>query len=242
MIHIALNAEEVFRIAGFSVTNTFIVTTFIFVLLAGGTFLLSKRLQLVPSKSQSIAEIFVEGALVTMDPILGSRSKSEKYLPFVATIFLLVLLSNWFGLIPGVGSILTEGGHGSFPLFRAPSSDLNFTLAIALTSVVAINLMGFIAIAFKKHASKFINFKSPIGFFVGILEIISEIAKMVSFSFRLFGNIFAGEVLLVVIAFLVPYIIPLPFLALEVFVGFIQALVFSMLTLVFISIATVEHH
>ena len=98
------------------------------------------------------------------------------------------------------------------------------------------------AIGFVKHAGKYISFKSPIQFFVGILEIVSEVAKMISFSFRLFGNIFAGEVLLIIIGFLAPYVVPAPFLMLEIFVGFIQALVFAMLTLVFISIATVESH
>jgi len=108
-------------------------------------------------------------------------------------------------------------------------------------AVVAVNLFAIFALGPKVHISKFFNFKSPIGFFVGILELISEFAKIVSFSFRLYGNVFAGEVLLVIVAFLIPYVAPLPFLFLEVFVGFIQAFVFAMLTLVFVAVATVEH-
>ena len=103
------------------------------------------------------------------------------------------------------------------------------------------NLLAIIAIGARAHVSKFLNFKSPIDFFVGLLELISEFAKMVSFSFRLYGNIFAGEVLLVIVGFLVPYLAPLPFLFLEIFVGFIQAFVFAMLTLVFVAVATAEH-
>ena len=96
------------------------------------------------------------------------------------------------------------------------------------------------AIGFFKHIGKFISFKSPLAFFIGVLETVAEVAKILSFSFRLFGNIFAGEVLLIVVASLIPYIAPLPFLGLEVFVGFIQALVFAMLTLVFIKVAITE--
>jgi F-type H+-transporting ATPase subunit a len=114
------------------------------------------------------------------------------------------------------------------------------TLALAVISVLATHVFGVMTIGFFKHAHKFFNFSSPINFFVGILELFGEVSKMISFSFRLFGNIFAGEVLLVVILTLVPYIAPLPFFALEVFVGFIQALVFSMLTLVFMKVAMAE--
>ena len=92
-----------------------------------------------------------------------------------------------------------------------------------------------------RYLTKFFNFSNPLMFFVGILEIISELAKVLSFAFRLFGNIFAGEVLLAVITFLVPLLLPAPFYGLEIFVGFIQALVFAMLTLVFFNMAT-QHH
>ena len=103
-------------------------------------------------------------------------------------------------------------------------------------------LFGIMTAGILKYASRFFTIKSPIDFFVGILELISEVAKIISFSFRLFGNVFAGEVLLTIIVFLLPYAVPLPFLFLEVFVGFIQAFVFTMLTIVFISISTAENH
>ncbi|MEK7077244.1 MAG: F0F1 ATP synthase subunit A [Patescibacteria group bacterium] len=239
--HISLRAETLFHIGGFPVTNSFFSTFFVLLLLvvAGGFF--KKRLALIPRGFQNVLESVLEGALNLMDSVLGNREKSEKYLPLIATIFFFVLLSNWFGLIPGVGSIGIREGSEFTPLFRAPSADLNFTLAVALTTIIAINLLAILALGARLHASKFFNFKNPIFFSVGILELISEFAKIISFSFRLFGNVFAGEVLLTITAFLVPYVIPLPFLFLEIFVGFIQALVFAMLALVFLATATVEH-
>jgi F-type H+-transporting ATPase subunit a len=173
-----------------------------------------------------------------MDTVFHDRKKSEKYLPLISSIFFFVIFSNWFGLLPINGPITLE----EIPLFRAPSSDLNFTIALAIISVVSVNVYGFRELGFKKHAGKFFNFSDPIHFFVGILELISEFVKIVSFSFRLFGNIFAGEVLLIVVGSLLPYAAPLPFLALEIFVGFIQALIFSMLTMVFIAMSVEDSH
>jgi F-type H+-transporting ATPase subunit a len=142
-----------------------------------------------------------------------------------------------------------EEGYFVVPFFRSPSADLNFTLALALISVFLVQYFGvkgngaayfkkfFDTSGFKRGA-----FWGAIGIFVSILELISEIAKVISFSFRLFGNVFAGEVLLLVMAFLIPYIISIPFYGLELFVGFIQALVFMLLTLVFFTLAASSHH
>ncbi len=220
---------------------TWIVALFIIILSQVAV----RRMQLVPLGVQNAVEWGVESLLGFMEKILHSRDKAIKYFPLIATIFTLILFSNWFGILPGVGSIglhQVHDGHEVFaPLLRSVASDLNFTLAIAIIAVVMTNVFGIIALGFKSHASKFFNFSSPINFFVGILELIGEFAKLISYSFRLFGNIFAGEVLLIITGFLVPYFVPVPFLILEIFVGFVQALVFATLTLVFISIA-VEHH
>ena len=127
------------------------------------------------------------------------------------------------------------------PLFRAASSDLNTTLAIALVSVVMTQVFGLRTLG-GEYVQRFFNFKGgPIGLYVGLLELIGEFAKIISFTFRLFGNIFAGEVLLAVIVFLLPWVAVLPFLGLELFVGFIQAFVFAILTLVFMTMATTSH-
>ncbi len=249
MTEISIRAEEIFRIGGWPVTNAVLLSTVAVLLLAAGALLLRLRLALLPARLQAVAELFLDGTLGIMDAVLGSRALSEKYLPLVATIFLFVLTSNWLGLFPGVGPIgivppAPEIGHGSIqliPLFRAPASDLNFTIALAVISVLAVNLLGVVAIGAGKHFGKFFNVRSPLELFTGCLEFISELVKIVSFSFRLFGNVFAGEVLLVVVTFLVPYLIPLPFLFLEIFVGFIQALIFAMLTLVFTAMAVLGH-
>ena len=242
MPHIELAAEKLFEIFGMPVTNTLLTAWIVVGLLAVVAVLIYRRVSLVPAFLQNILEIVIEKFVDTMEGLFGSKEKAEKYFPVVATIFLFVLLSNWLGILPGIGSITFEGDHGEVPLFRSAASDLNFTLALAVSSVLLINIFGVAALGVWKHIGKFISFKGPIDFFVGILELISEVAKMISFAFRLFGNVFAGEVLLVITAFLIPYFIPVPFLMLEIFVGFIQALVFSMLTMVFISIAVAEHH
>ena len=127
------------------------------------------------------------------------------------------------------------------PFLRSANTDVNMTLAIALISMVTIHIWGLSALGFG-HVGKFINFKEgPVGLFVGILEAIGEVAKIISFTFRLFGNMFAGEVLLFALAFLFPLIGIVPFLGLELFVGAIQAFIFAMLTLVFAVMATTAH-
>jgi F-type H+-transporting ATPase subunit a len=241
MSEISLRAEEIFRVGSYAVTNSLLLATLSLVVLAALGLALKRRLAMVPGMFQNAFETALDALLGLMDSVLGDRKKSEKYLPLVATIFLFILFSNWLGLLPGVGSVIVHEGTRTVPLLRSPASDLNFTLALAIVAVLSINILGVAAIGAVKHATKFFNFKGPIEFFVGILELVSEFAKMISFSFRLFGNVFAGEVLLTIVGFLVPYVVPLPFLFLELFVGLIQAFIFSMLTLVFVAAAVTEH-
>ncbi len=245
MPHIEIAAEKLFKILGLPITNTLVTGWMVVGILATIGFLIFKKIAIIPKTLQNVFEIFIDSFLNLMEGVFGSREKAEKYLPIVATIFIFILIANWLGILPGVGSLgfFAESGSEKIfvPFFRSPASDLNFTLALALIAVFLVNILGVTAVGFFKHISRFLSFKGPIDFFVGLLEFISEIAKMVSFSFRLFGNIFAGEVLLIITGFLVPVLIPVPFLILEIFVGFIQALVFAMLTTVFIGIAT-NHH
>ncbi|MBI2121537.1 MAG: F0F1 ATP synthase subunit A [Candidatus Sungbacteria bacterium] len=253
MLHISIAAEKLFEIFGLAITNTLLMSWITALLLIAGAVFLYRRMAQIPAAFQNIFESAVEWILGMMEGIFGSRQTAEKYFPIIATIFIFILVSNWLGILPGIGSvgfsepvlnIHEETGHGAarfIPLFRSSASDLNFTLALAILAIVIVNIMGIRSSGLGRHLSRFFTLKSPVDFFVGILEFIAEFAKIVSFSFRLFGNVFAGEVLLAITAFLVPYFIPVPFLMLEVFVGFIQALVFSMLTMVFISLA-VSHH
>lgn len=239
MVHISLRAEQIFGLGGFPVTNSLLLSVLAVLFLVVVAVSLRRRLALSPGSFQNGVEMVLEGMLGIMDSVLIRREKSEKYLPLVATIFLFIITSNWLGLLP-LGSIGVREEGELVPIFRSPASDLNFTLAIALIAVTFVNVMGSAVVGLKSRLSVFFNFESPIKFFIGILELVSEFAKIISFSFRLFGNVFAGEVLLVIVGFLVPYLVPLPFLFLEIFVGFIQAFIFAMLTLVFIS-AAISH-
>lgn len=247
MPEISIKAEPILHLGYFVFTNSYLLSLITLILLLATAFTLRKKIALVPGKLQSIFELLTEQFLGLMDGLLGSRRQSEKYFPVVATVFLFILVSNWLGLLPGVGSVLIQeaGSHSEevkmIPLLRAPGADLNFTLALALVAMLFVQFFGVLALGFKKYANKFFTLKNPIYTFVGLLELLSEFVKIVSFSFRLFGNVFAGEVLLGIVGFLVPYLVPLPFLFLETFVGFIQAFIFSMLTLVFIAMSVTGH-
>ncbi|MDD5489732.1 MAG: F0F1 ATP synthase subunit A [Candidatus Moranbacteria bacterium] len=247
-MNISIAAEPLFHIFSFPVTNTLVVTLCISLIIIIASYILKNKVSLVPKGFQNIVESVLEALLNLADSVTQDRKQSKKFFPLVATIFIFVILTNWVEVVPGLGTIgIREELHGKevlIPFIRSGAADLNFTLALALVSVISAQVLGIAAIGVGKYAKKF--FVSPfhkpyfVGTFVGILELISEVAKLISFSFRLFGNIFAGEVLLTVMLFLVPYFIPLPFLFLELFVGFVQALVFSMLTLVFLKMAATE--
>lgn len=237
MPEIHISAEEISNIGPLPVTNSLLASILISTLMIVGAFFIRRKMALVPGGVQNFFEMVVESILKLMDSVLTDRKLSEKYLPLVATIFLFVLSANWLGLIPGVGAVGLAEGEKIKTFLRPPSSDLNFTIALAAIAVVGVNLFAVLALGFKRHFSKFFTLKNPIFSFVGLLEFFSELIKIVSFSFRLFGNIFAGKVLLLIVSFLVPYFIPLPFLFLELFVGFIQAFIFAILTLVFLAMA-----
>lgn len=242
MLNISLSAEKIAEIGGLTISNSLLATWIAMLILVAISLVSARKPGLIPSGFQNFIEVILEGLYGLVETVAGEKAK--KFFPLVATFFLFILTSNWLGLLPGVNAIgiihEVEGKKELVPLFRSPSADLNTTLALALISVVTIQFFG-VKSQGVKYFGKFINLSSPVNFYVGILEFISEVAKIISFSFRLFGNIFAGEVLLLVMAFLVPIIAPTPFLFLEIFVGFIQALVFSMLTLVFLNVATTKH-
>lgn len=241
-MHISLAAEPIFHIGAFAVTNSLLASFFVTILLILAALFLSKNLSGKPSRFQAVVEEMFIFIMDLADSVGGKGAR--QFVPLVLTFFFYILLSNWMGLLPGFGSIMItkiEGGeHEVIPLLRGATADLNTTLALALISVFAIQFYG-VSKSKLAYFTRFFNFKNPVSFFTGILELISEFAKIISFSFRLFGNVFAGEVLLAVIAGLIPVIAPFPFFGLEIFVGFIQALVFAMLTLVFIQLA-VSHH
>lgn len=296
-LHISISAEKILQIGSFEVTNSILLSLFSSLILIILAVLVKKSISRstsafkAPKGIQNIFEMIVEGLLNLTQDVTGSEALTKSIFPLAASFFLWILVNNWIGLLPGVGTIgLThepenisipaeahalepvlyaepldhevnelsdvdmetavdesdaeESSHEtpSFtPLLRAGTADLNTTIALALIAVTATQIIGIKKLGLS-YFKKFINFSGPIQAFVGILEIVSEFSKIISFAFRLFGNIFAGEVLLAVIAFISPVFMKpfstIPFLFLELFVAVIQALVFSMLTIVFMTMAT----
>ena len=258
-----LFAEPVATYHHFTITNSLLTSWIAVAILVIFFVSIKRKIKKIPQGIQNIFEIILEQALELADSITGNRKKSEKFLPINLALFLFILVNNWLGLLPGMGTIgfvESEGAHRVFiPLFRGGTADINTTLALALFAVIASHIMGVLTIGIWHHFNKFINLKSfiaipgkikkdfavilvnPIQAFVGVIEFIGEIAKVASLSFRLFGNIFAGEVLLASMMALFAYLLPLPFMFLEIIVGLIQALIFAMLTLVFMTIATENH-
>lgn len=241
MVEVSITPETIAHIGNFPITNSLLTSWVVVVALSIGAIIFSKKMKAVPGKFQAAIESIIDGLLSFLETVGGDRKTAERFFPIIATIFIYVICANWIGILPGVGSIIINEGSKSIPLFRSVYSDLNMTIALALIAVVLSHLYGLITIGFKHHFSKFITFKGPIDAFQGVLEIVGEISKIISLSFRLFGNVFAGEVLLTIIVFLVPYLAPIPFLGLEIFVGFIQALIFATLAMVAFSSFTKIH-
>lgn len=234
MLHISLAAEPIGHIGPLPVTNSLLMTWVVMALLILISIAATRRHSMIPNHIQSIAELIVEGLYSFFSSVVGRNVMM--IFPLVASQFLFIMIANWSGLLPGVGTIGFHEGETFIPLLRGPTADLNLTIALAVIAVVAMQFFGFKTLGLA-YSRRFVNFKNPILGFVGFLEIISDASKIISFAFRLFGNIFAGEVLLAVMAFLMPFIAPMPFFMLELFIGFIQALIFSTLTSVFISAA-----
>ncbi|MFA6423898.1 MAG: F0F1 ATP synthase subunit A [Candidatus Magasanikbacteria bacterium] len=254
MIHIpTLAPETVFHIGQFPVTNTMInVWIALVIFLIIGIFI-KKQISFRPGKFQNGFEYILELLMGYFDQVTGDRKKTMRFMPIVGSVFFFILLSNWLGLLPGTGSIT----YKHIMVLRPAASDLNLTVAMALVAVISSHLFGLISVGIFTHLNKFIQIgtfikslkKGPIAIMtaiielgVGLIEIISEMAKVLSLSLRLFGNIFAGEVLISVISGLISVLVPTPFMLLEVLVGLIQASVFTMLTLVYMTVLTAEVH
>lgn len=242
-MHIELAAETLFHLGPLPVTNTLLTTLLLTLLLVFFSWKTTRSLSLVPTGLQNLVEMIFEPIENIVNELASDRAKL--FFPIVTTFFLLILVSNWFGLLPGVGTIgfhIAEQGSATFvPLLRAPTSDLNMTLALALLSMVITHALSIRLLGFGTYLSKFFSI-NPIFLFVGLIELVSEFTKVISLSFRLFGNIFAGETVLTSISTLGAFIFPTPFLVLEMIVGFVQALVFMILTLVFLSLLTEKQH
>jgi len=243
-MEVTLFAEKLFEIGGFPITNTLLTTTITTLLLSLLAITVSKKVALVPTnKLQSISEIVIETILSTIED-LSDKKRALRFFPIVATFFIFILTANFLGLFPGFNTIGLHGVHHGekvlLPFLRSVNSDLNVTLALALISVGMTHYYSITTLGIVDYLKRYFSL-NPINLFVGLLEIIAEITKILSLSFRLFGNIFAGETLLVTISALFAFILPLPFMFLEIIVGFVQAAIFMMLTLVFMVILSEKH-
>ena len=231
---------------GVPITNTLVTVWFVMGLLILFAVIFRRQITMVPSGLQVIVETLVGGGYDYVKEVLESETYARRFFPLIATIFLFVLSLNWVGLLPGVDAIgiykMAEHGVKFVPFLHPAATDLNITFAFALVAFLTIELAGVLVLGVLKYGGKFVNFSSPLAFAVGIIEFFSELARLISFSFRLFGNIFAGKTLILVIIFFVPFVAPAPFLAFEIFVGFVQAFIFAVLTLFFIKLAIEEPH
>jgi F-type H+-transporting ATPase subunit a len=258
-----LPAETVFHLFGFPVTNSIIAAWITMIFLVVFFYVVTRRMKLVPGRLQSAFE-FLLGWLYDFCRRVAGEENGRKFFPVVTTIFLFVAFNAWLSLIPGFGSIMvaTAGGE-HVPLLRGANTDINMPLALALVSFVFVEYFGLRSLGIR-YLGKFLNvgqffgsigqmmrgklrtglsglFTGFINIFVGFLETLSEFVRIVSFTFRLFGNMTAGEFVLLIAAFLIPWVFALPFYGLELLVGFVQALIFSGLTLVFLTMATAHH-
>lgn len=210
-----IGAHKLATIAGMTVhLDTLYMTWVTMAILIAGGILARKRLELVPRGWQNFMELIVEGLLTQIEATIGPNGK--KFAPLIITLFLFLLISNWLGLVPG---------------FTSPTNDINTTFGLALTIILLVHGLGFINRGVITHLKHFIE---PSVLFLPI-NILEELAKPVTLSFRLFGNILAGEILIVILGILVPYLVPTLWLVFSVFVGIIQALIFTMLSMSYLS-------
>jgi F-type H+-transporting ATPase subunit a len=239
--HPELPAEVVFHIFGYAVT---------------------RRMKLIPGRLQAVFE-FLLGWLYNLCTSVAGEENGRKFFPIVATIFLFVGFNAWLGLLPGFGSITVHAAEGEVHLLRPANTDINMPLALALVSFVFVEFTGIRKLG-TSYMKKFINitefrnglnqvlrgkiksgflglFAGGINIFTGFLEFFTELIRIVSLTFRLFGNMTAGEILLLVVAFLIPWLFAVPFYGLELLIGFIQALIFAGLTLIFVTVAIIPH-
>jgi F-type H+-transporting ATPase subunit a len=253
-----LPAPELFSLFGLPITNSIIGGWFTVVVLVVVSIVVTRRMKIVPGRLQAAFE-FLLGWIYDLCQSIAGEENGRRFFPVIATIFLFVAFNAWLSLIPGFGSILL----GHHELIRGANTDVNTPLAIALISFIFVEYYGLKTLGIH-YLRKFINtgqffgsighiskgrlkdglmglFSGFVDIFVGGLEALSEFIRIISFTFRLFGNMTAGEILLLIAAFLIPWILALPFYGLEMLVGFVQALIFSGLTLVFVTMAVSPH-
>lgn len=257
--HLQLPAEAITHAGPLSITNTLFASVLTMLTLILLFVLGTRKMSLVPKGLQNLLETIVETLLNFVESVAG-KENGRRFFPLIATIFLFVITNAWLSLLPFFGTIGIKEHDKFVPLFRGANTDMNVPAAIAIMSFVFVEFWGITSVGFFKYMSKFVrisnflpkNIKSLkslpmnimmglIDLFVGMIELLSELIRLVSFTFRLFGNMTAGEILLLISMFLVPFVISDFFYLMELLIGFIQALIFGGLTLVFATLAVAPH-
>lgn len=247
----SVQPEILATIAGFPLTNAILMSAVVTVLVLFVSVSIKKRTKLSPSFTQTGIEMIVESFLNLLESIIGNKKGAEKMLPLIGTLFVYLAIGNLITLLPGIASFTYDG----VALFRSPTNDFNLTFSIALFIVLFTHVASLKAFGFFGHLGKFFKFKDVIlgfrksfgdgalaiiDFLIGLLDIISEIAKVISLSLRLFGNIYAGEVLAAILMGSFALLVPAPWLAMNLLVGILQALVFGALSAAYYSLAVAQ--
>ncbi len=242
-IHVSLPAERITSLGIFPISNSTILGLVGLAIVLSILFYARGKIMKNVYNRLSVGVLWLfEVLLGTIEEALGSREKAIKLAPLAITIFLFVLVNNWLEVLPIVGPITWHG----MPLFRGLAADLNFTAALAIITMTTAQIWAIRVHGFRGNLGRYIGnpFKDPMHFFEGLLELVAEFSRLIALAMRLFGNIFGGEVLLAVMGFITVWASPVtlpPFMILELFVGVVQAYVFFMLTVVFVSLGATAH-
>lgn len=256
---ITLAPQILFYIGSFPITNSFLWAVILSLTLIIVSILVTKSLKKVPGRFQSLFEILIEGAYSFVISVVGSEKKARKVFPLVFSMFFLILIANLATFIPGQSAISLKKAEGTVPLFRTIIADYSLVFVMTMISIITTQIVAIFVHGPFGYIGKFLNFSGIKEFFVllfkgkvkigvlaqglldlflGVMDIVGELSKIISLSFRLFGNMFASEVLTAIILFLAPFIAPLPFQFLGLLTAVVQAFVFSVLTLIFINMAS----
>ena len=239
LITVKLKADTLGYLGPIPITNSLLSSILGSLLLLVVMLVLAKRLKTIPGKIQAMFELMIEkGYQFALDTLDGNEEVTRKAFPLILTFFVFIVFFNLVKFIPGYEALF----FGEYHLLKPIHADLNMTLALGITSFVFVQFVGMYVLGPMKYISKFINLKKPQTIPLGLIELVSEFAKMFSLSFRLFGNIFAGGILLLLAGSLSHFILPVPIILFEVFIAFLQGGIFALLTLVYVKLSVTEPH
>jgi len=236
---ITMGAEPLFHLGPITVTNTILTTWLAMAFLITVAIIVNRRLSLVPGGLQNLVELVIETLYNLVIGVAG-EDLGKRIFPLIATLFLFILTANWMGLLPGFATLEWRVEHHgeikSIPLLRPANSDLNTTLAMALVTVILVQVAGIAYKGVKGYLKEFVTpaIMAPL---MAPIHLISELSHILSLSARLFGNIFGGDVVMLVIFVMLPPLIPAVFMLLESLFGLIQAIIFAVLSLAYFTIA-----